>query len=135
MIEHMPRWQGLALLREIMRVLRPGGVVRFATPDLKELVADYQRGEKRGAATAADAFMQILATYAERPGRRAASLSQRLFTAPHQWLYDAESLTLLFEEAGLVDVAARPFHDSALPDIDALESRDESLFVEGRAPA
>jgi predicted SAM-dependent methyltransferase len=133
MIEHMARWQGLALTKEIRRVLRPDGRLRFATPNLRVLVDEYLRGERRSP-TPADGFMQALHTYAQRPANPIVTVSQRLFTAPHQWVYDAESLIALFEEAGFVDVAARSFRDSELPNIDELEEREESLFVEGRRP-
>ncbi len=133
MIEHMPRWQGLALVKECRRVLMPDGVLRLATPDLAQVVDAYRSGVKGGAATAADAFMGGLGTFIEQPGSRAQRLLQRLFVAPHQWLYDEQSLTLLLEEAGFLDVGVRGFRDSALPDIALLEHRD-SLFVEAQRP-
>jgi len=133
MIEHMPRWQGLALVKECRRVLMPDGVLRLATPDLAQVVDAYRGGVKGGAATAADAFMGGLGTFIEQPGSRLQRLLQRLFVAPHQWLYDEQSLTLLLEEAGFFDVGVRGFRDSALPDIALLEHRD-SLFVEARRP-
>jgi predicted SAM-dependent methyltransferase len=130
MIEHMARWQGLALVLECARVLAPGGVLRLATPDLARLVGDYQGA--RGNAAAADTLMSALGTFVERPGRRVATVLQRLFTAPHQWLYDEASLTQLLREGGFADVEARAFRESELPDIELLEHRDESVFVEGR---
>jgi predicted SAM-dependent methyltransferase len=134
MIEHLARWQGLALVRECARVLQPGGFLRLATPDLALIVEDYGRHRGDGDGAAADRFMSDLGTFAERPGRRLATALQRLFTAPHQWLYDANSLTQLLREGGFVDVEARGFRESQLPDIDLLEHRDGSLFVEGRRP-
>jgi predicted SAM-dependent methyltransferase len=131
MIEHMPRWQGLALVRECRRVLMPDGVLRLATPDLAQVIDAYRNGVKGGAPTAADAFMGGLGIFIEQPGSRVNRLLQRLFVAPHQWLYDEQSLTLLLEEAGFVDIGVRQFRESALPDIALLEHRD-SLFVEAR---
>jgi predicted SAM-dependent methyltransferase len=134
MIEHMSRWQGLALVKECRRVLMPDGVLRLATPDLAQVVDAYRSGVKGGAATPADAFMGGLGTFMEQPGSRLQRVVQRLFVAPHQWLYDEQSLTLLVEEAGFVDVGVREFRDSALPDIALLEHREHSLFVEARRP-
>ena len=134
MIEHMPRWQGLALVKECRRVLEPGGVLRLATPDLAQVVDAYRNGVKGDAATAADAFMGGLGTFMEQPGPRVQRLLQRLFVAPHQWLYDEQSLTLLLEEAGFVETGVRGFLDSTLPDIALLEHREHSLFVEATRP-
>jgi predicted SAM-dependent methyltransferase len=135
LIEHMSRWQALALLRECRRVLEPGGVLRLATPDLAALVDEYSRSVIRRGSTAADSFVEQLETYREQPGTRAQRFVQRWFTAPHQWLYDAESLVYALTEAGFEDARPMGFRESDLPDIAELEQRDESLFVEARRPA
>jgi SAM-dependent methyltransferase len=134
MIEHMARWQALALLHECFRVLEPDGRIRLATPDLAATVERYRQGFSPSGEPAADAFMAGLGHFVDKPGPRLAWLLQRLFTAPHQWLYDAESLTALLRDAGFVDAAERGFRDSELPEIGLLEQRDESLFVEARRP-
>lgn len=129
MIEHLARWQGLALLRECFRVLAPGGRIRLATPDLAELVDEYRRDAD------ADAFNARFGHFVEQPGPRVRQVLRRVFSgSSHQWLYDERSLRRLLEEAGFVDAARRGFLDSELPDIDALEDRDGSLFVEARRP-
>jgi predicted SAM-dependent methyltransferase len=133
LIEHLSRWEGLELLRECRRVLATGGLVRLATPDLAELVGEYVRGETPLGPTAADSFMEQLLTFREVPGSVVQRVARRLVTAPHQWLYDAESLRRLLDEAGFADAERRSFHDSSLPDIDLLEDRPESLFMETRA--
>jgi predicted SAM-dependent methyltransferase len=132
MIEHMARWQGLALVRECARVLEPGGILRLATPDLADLVDAYRRACGGDDSAAADTLMSGLGTFAERPGPRIATILQRVFTAPHQWLYDDASLTQLLHEGGFVDVQRRSFRDSEMPDIELLEHRAQSLFVEAR---
>jgi predicted SAM-dependent methyltransferase len=40
-LEHFPREQGLAFLRECYRLLRPGGVIRVAVPDLERIARLY----------------------------------------------------------------------------------------------
>jgi predicted SAM-dependent methyltransferase len=134
MIEHMARWQGLALVRECFRVLAPGGMLRFATPDLAQVIERYRQGRSRADEPAADTLMGGLGHFVEQPGPKLAAILRRLFTAPHQWLYDGESLTLLLREAGFADVTTRGFRESSLPDIELLEERRDSLFVEARRP-
>jgi SAM-dependent methyltransferase len=43
MLEHLESQQGLALLAEMRRVLRPGGTVRVAVPDLETIASEYLR--------------------------------------------------------------------------------------------
>ena len=42
MIEHVSHPAGLHMLRECARVLRPGGIVRVATPDLESIIGLYR---------------------------------------------------------------------------------------------
>ena len=50
-IEHLPFEGGMVMLRESHRVLAPGGKLRLATPDLRQLVAlfdqDHTEAERR----------------------------------------------------------------------------------------
>lgn len=43
LLEHFPRHQTEAVLKEWYRVLKPGGVLRLAVPDFEKLVEVYQR--------------------------------------------------------------------------------------------
>ena len=43
-LEHITRDEGLTFLRECRRVLKPSGVFRVSTPDLRWLIAQYQSG-------------------------------------------------------------------------------------------
>lgn len=40
-LEHFPREQVLPFLRECLRVLRPGGILRIAVPDLENILRNY----------------------------------------------------------------------------------------------
>lgn len=42
-LEHLDAEQGKRFLRECYRVLKPGGVMRIATPDLEDIIAAYQK--------------------------------------------------------------------------------------------
>jgi len=134
MIEHLSRWQAVEVLGECVRVLKRGGVVRLATPDLGRLVGEYVRGERSHGATPADSLVQQLDTFRELRGSTPQRLVRRLVSAPHQWLYDAESLTALVLESGFRDPLVREFRTGELPDLEQLEFRPESLFLEARRP-
>ena len=134
MIEHLSRWQGLAFIRECRRVLKPGGVLRLATPDLAKLTENYQArtsphlGEQP---TPADAFCADYGAYHDIPSNYARRLIRRLFSgAPHQWLYDYESLSLLLREGGFTTTERCSYRQGQVPRLDQVEFRERSLFVE-----
>lgn len=135
MIEHMARWQALELVRECRRVLRPGGVLRLATPDLAAWVREYLDGDTSAGPTAADSFMEKLATFRDAPGPRAQRFVRRAFgSSQHQWLYDADSLSHLLREGGFPEPVVRAFRVGDVPDLAELEDHEDSLFVEARRP-
>ena len=41
LLEHFPRAQALPFLRECYRVLKPGGIIRVAVPDLERIARVY----------------------------------------------------------------------------------------------
>jgi len=80
---------------------------------------------------AADAFMVALNPRTEIETNAVRRFVWRNISgAQHQWMYDAESLSAMFEEAGFSTVRVSGYRESTMPDIDLLETRSESVFVE-----
>jgi predicted SAM-dependent methyltransferase len=131
MIEHLSRPAAHELLHECARVLRPGGVLRLATPDLRQWIEEYLAGDHAHGETPADSLMAKLGTYCDPPGSRVHRLAFRIFTGSvHQWLYDYESLAAALEAAGFDEVRPLGFREGACPDLERLETRPEGLHVE-----
>jgi SAM-dependent methyltransferase len=122
--EHFPYEQSLALTKECFRVLKSGGVLRIAVPDLGRMVRDYLTDSE---AMASHRFVDRLLlrhTWQDllHPG------------AHHCQMFDGRSLVSMFREAGFSDAHVSQFGDSQIPDVlkVELESRkSESLYVEG----
>ena len=45
-LQEIPMADLVSTLRELRRVLKPGGVLRLCVPDLDKAVAAYQRGDR-----------------------------------------------------------------------------------------
>jgi predicted SAM-dependent methyltransferase len=43
LLEHLSKTDGINLIKECYRVLKPGGIIRIATPDLEQIIKNYTR--------------------------------------------------------------------------------------------
>lgn len=114
-VHHLYRDDAVNLIREAIRVLRPGGTMRIAVPDLERIVALYLDGSRE---QALEYFF-----YSKRP-------RSELNTRRYQ--YDFILLKDLMEEAGVRNVRRCQFGEGRVPDLDQLDRMfQETLFVEG----
>jgi ubiquinone/menaquinone biosynthesis C-methylase UbiE len=126
MLEHLDRSQANRFMREALRVLIPGGILRLAVPDLKKHVDAYcESGD-------ADAFLERMLVCVPFDRLKTALVGPR----HHLWMYDAKSLTALLTQAGFVRACSLPAGETIIPDPGALnlrEREDESVYVEATA--
>ncbi|MBK8976972.1 MAG: methyltransferase domain-containing protein [Planctomycetes bacterium] len=124
-IEHLDRADGVRLLRECRRVLRPDGVLRIATPDLARLVACY-----RDDWTAQD---WVHWRGHEWVDSAAVMLNQCFHGWGHRFLYDEAELARVLRDAGFVEVERCAIGESRDPALRGLETRaDSHLVLEAR---
>jgi predicted SAM-dependent methyltransferase len=135
LLEHLYHNDGLALLKEGRRVLRPGGVIRIAVPDLQALAEDYV-GDKSSpngrSRIAADQFQDAMLLRAKN--RHGGGLLRSLYSSAqdlhsHKWLYDEESLFDALSSAGFGSIRRCQFLDSKIDAIRDVE--DESRVCKG----
>lgn len=128
MLEHLDRNEADRFLKEVFRVLRPGGIIRIAVPDIKKQVAQYNESGD------ADAFIEATHLCVPRPR----SLVQRLRlllvgTRHHQWMYDGNSLSRLLQKHGFVKAEVLPAGQTRIhghEPLDLQERCSESVYVE-----
>lgn len=122
-LEHVSYEVGLAFLRETLRVLEPGGVIRVAVPDLEDLVEGYVQSDWR---TRFDWVQWPEYAFLKS---RAQMLNVGFRWWGHQHLYDREELERLFLEAGYRNLNFPSHGDSVHEDLRSLETRVDSRLI------
>jgi predicted SAM-dependent methyltransferase len=135
-IEHVPLDSAIAWLREIRRLLRPGGFLRLSTPDLRRYVEGYLDPEGSFFAEHREVLRHI-PQFRESgvPDRRGFMVNQIFRYFEHQWIYDLEEIRAAAAAAGFAPDAVTEcsFQNGRLPEVvklDQASHNDESLYVE-----
>lgn len=120
-LEHLTLQQGLGVLEDAYRALRPGGVLRVSVPDAGLLLRSY-------AGTSDNGWAREFAT-------PMLAVNALFYENDHRTMYDATLMIALFELAGFVEVAERQPRDSRIEPLSGSPSRESgSLYVEGVKP-
>ncbi len=98
-IEHLEFHEAALMLDECFRVLRPGGRLRLATPDLAQIIALYTHPQ----AAPQNAYIRwIMDTFRSQIGEYnpAHAINQSFHGWRHKFIYDAPTLLQALEDAG-----------------------------------
>jgi SAM-dependent methyltransferase len=118
MLEHLYPPVATHCIRECHRVLNAKGVLRIAVPDLDNLVSHYNPQTP-------DAFLQAVFEY-----------GRGLEKNSHHWHYNFNSLKAALLDIGFTRVERRSFRVGDCPDVEKIDRRPESLFIEAyKTPA
>lgn len=148
LLEHLYLDDALRLLRECLRVLRPGGTLRLVVPDLRAIVREYSgerpfhNSDELAAMPSADRMNRRLLFRGTSPPR--GNVLLKVYAAlkdfqTHKWMYDADSLVAHLRSAGFDQVSERECRVSRITDIDRIEDpgrvlNGEGICVEGVKP-
>lgn len=129
MIEHISYEQGLFMLRESFRVLKPGGKIRLATPNLKNIIdlsgPEKSEVQKRYLDWAMTHFWPNIAS------RNACFVINNFMRNwGHLFVYDAPTLRFSLEQAGFADVREYPPGTSEEPAFLGLECHGKQIGEE-----
>ncbi len=120
-IEHLSADATKALFKECYRVLKPGGVIRVATPDLEYILERYHHDWSDQALS----FDHQIKTAAEM-------LNASFYRWEHKFLYDEETLRCYLEQSGSWNIERCGLGNSRYPELCHLETRPNSrLTLEG----
>lgn len=161
-MEHIPRDAVLGFQKEILRVLKPGGIQRICLPDLEQLVQEYTRslaGDDMTSETSRQHDTHVAAIFEQcvrdmpggaqgRSGMRVLAEKVLLGDArargeTHRWMWDRVNIRAVLAEAGFTDITVQHWNRSAIPgwadmglerSSDGSEYKPMSLYVECRKP-
>lgn len=97
-IEHITWQQAVALLGECQRILKPGGKIRLATPDLEKIAAVYRK--QNPDVDLAQAMARHCKNHNRPTPTSAHFVNDQFRLWGHRFLHDYESLSLAMTGAG-----------------------------------
>jgi predicted SAM-dependent methyltransferase len=123
-LEHLTVEDGISAIKDFFRVLKPGGVMRIAMPNLEETIHTYMdENWKENSKAFLEKFgLTFIQTRAER-----INIGFRWWG--HQWLYDYEELERRLKEAGCEKIKRCPIFESEHDALKNLETRNESTLI------
>lgn len=120
-IEHITAREGSKFLKECYRVLKPGGIFRIATPDLKYILLKYF-------------FIWKNQFWIKKYGyswiKTKAEMVNIVFREwGHQYLYDKEELKRRLIEAGFNRISSKKLNQSKYQELRNRETRKDSKLI------
>jgi predicted SAM-dependent methyltransferase len=134
-LEHLCLADCRTALRNVYRILSPGGIFRLVLPDLRFCIEEYAASSSQDAALT---FLRRSGLGQEQPARGLRQfLVLWLGNSSHLWLWDYESMAAELTDAGFCDIRRAAFHDSqesCFADVEDQERWQDCLGIECRRP-
>jgi predicted SAM-dependent methyltransferase len=116
LVEHLDAEQALTFFAEAFRVLRPAGVIRTSTPNL--------RGLSELLVEADPASLAVHREHGYEAATHGDMVNNYFYMWGHRHIYDFETLPHRLTEAGSTEVEEMPFGRSRHPLLDGIDRHD-----------
>jgi predicted SAM-dependent methyltransferase len=121
-LEHVPLYDGRKMLRNIYKMLKPGGVLRIVVPSLESRVEQYNKSKD------GNLFMKSLGCVMEDENNNLLKKVKFLFGGSrHKWMFDHKSLYSELKNSGFDNIRECEFADSNQEIFTEVESKDRFL--------
>jgi predicted SAM-dependent methyltransferase len=115
-IEHVSVEEAAAYFREAFRVLRPGGLIRTCTPDLRGIAEAYLAAD--------EAKLEIHRSHGYAARDHGDMVNNYVYSWDHRHIHDFKSLRQLLEAAGFERVEQASFNRSSHELLDGIDRHD-----------
>ncbi len=147
MIEHISHPAACSMLAECARILKPGGRIRLATPDLDQMLA-LKHPPENLSSMQREYIAWVTKNFAppDTPAEPIFVINNQFRNYGHQFLFDEPTLRSAMSQAGFVDIVRVAVGESHDPNLRGLEKHGinisneamnafETMVLEGRRAA
>ena len=140
LIEHTRPPEAIRMLREMRRLLRPGGLIRVSAPSLRRYIEGYLDPERAFFEEHRRRLSSIPIFADGVPDRPAWMVNQVFYLWGHRWIYDVDEIRYVAVEAGFDPsaVVETGYGESQAAELSAMDPEgrnDVSLYVDIRREA
>lgn len=131
-LEHFTREEGEKVLRECYRILKPSGILRIRVPDNAFFWANYIKEYEQIKKKPRSQWSLNHTRWIEMFFKDVCISRPKIWQSIghyHKWMYDEISLIILIESIGFHNVQRKVFRQSAISQIEDVETR-EDLIIE-----
>ena len=123
-MEHLTPQESLKSLNDFKRVLKPGGVMRIAMPDMEDIFDLYKDNKWKSRPIIKNHGFQFVKTRAEL-------VNMSFSWWGHKWIYDWEELCRRLDEVGFTknNIKRCKLKNSTYKDLVGLETREGSILI------
>jgi len=113
-LEHLTYEDFNIAIRNVYKILQPGGVFRIVVPDLEFYIRNYNQSKLMGEKTAAIDFCSYTLLGIKRKPNSIIDKARDLFgNSKHLWMWDFDSLQVELESIGFGEVKKCSFNETS----------------------